>query len=365
MVVVGIILLLVAVVIPRVQPNIEESRLREAARGLNVMLAAARVRAIESGRPVGVVFERLPEQPNACRVVHQIELPPPYAGETTDARVRVAVDPNDPNAPLKALVSVGAIADNLVRPGDRIRFGHQGPWFRLAPNNPESNSNGFIDFDHGVDSNGDGFYDNIGLAMLPLVEGVPIAAFPWPQVPNFGPPVPFQIERMPNLDNSTGFGGALLRSNVPALQLPDQVVIDLGFSGLSPDGKEFEVTTSPAPPVVLIFSSAGGIEEVYAGAGTLANPFRRIPVIHPIFFLVGSWDRMPSDPANPVSPSDDGLLNWQDGRNLWVGLNPQNALVTVAPVFTDATGPGGLAVPSSLQASRRLVRESQIAMGGR
>jgi len=366
LVVVGIILMLMAVVIPRVQPNIEEGRLREAARGLYVMLGSARVRAIESGRPVGVAFERLPEQPNACRVVHKIELPPPYAGESVDARVRLTLTPQDTNAPLKAKVSVGAIADGLIRPGDRIRFGFQGPWYRLAPipPNPDSNNNGFIDFARGVDSDGDGFYDNVVLGMLPVIEGATIGSVPWPLFPNFGPPVSFVIERMPNLDQS-GFGGALLRSAEPPLRLPEQVVIDLGFSGLSPGGNEFAVATPPAPPVLVIFSPGGAVEEIYCGAGTAANPFRRLSVTQPIYFLIGRWDRMPLDPANPVSPADDGLLNWQDSRNLWVAIQPQNGLTTVAPVFADATGPGGLAVPSSLEAARKLAREAQVAMGGR
>jgi len=366
LVVVGIILMLMAVVIPRVQPNIEEGRLREAARGLYVMLGSARVRAIESGRPVGVAFERLPEQPNACRVVHQIQLPPPYAGESLDARVRLTLTLQDTNSPLKAQVSVGAIADGLIRPGDRIRFGFQGPCFRLAPipPNPDSNNDGFIDFDAGVDSDGDGFYDNLVLGMLPLIEGATIGSLPWPLFPNFGPPVPFVVERMPNLDG-TGFGGALLRSAEPPLRLPEQVVIDLGFSGLSPAGNEFAVGTPSAPPVLLIFSPNGAVEEVYCGAGVPAHPFRRISVTQPLFFLIGRWDRMPLDPANPVSPADDGLLNWQDSRNLWVAIQPQNGLTTVAPVFADTTGPGGLSVPSSLEAARKLAREAQVAMGGR
>jgi hypothetical protein len=242
---------------------------------------------------------------------------------------------------------VGAIADGLIRPGDRIRFGFQGPWYRLAQiprnvprppirYNPDSNNNGFIDFASGVDSDEDGFYDNVVLGMLPVIEGATIGSVPWPLFPNFGPAVSFIIERMPNLD-AGGFGGALLRSAEPPLRLPEQVVIDLGFSGLSPGGNEFAVKTPSAPPVLVIFSPGGAVEEVYCGAGTAANPFRRLSVTQPICFLIGRWDRMPLDPANPVSPADDGLLNWQDIRNLWVAIQPQNGLTTVAPVFADAT----------------------------
>jgi type II secretory pathway pseudopilin PulG len=409
LVVVGIILMLMAVVIPRVQPNIEEARLREAARRLYVMLRSARVRAIESGRPVGVAFERLPEQPNACRVVHKIELRPLlYAGGSVDACLQLTLTPKDlllrdKVPPLIAKVSVGAIADGLIRPGDRIRFGLQGPWYRLAQiprnvprppirYNPDSNDDGFIDFANEVDSDEDGFYDDVYLGMMlpeiegatiegATIEGAAVRSVPWPSYPNFGPPVSFVIERMPDLD-ADRFWGALLRSAEPPLRLPEQVVIDLGFSGLSPGGKEFAVKTPSAPPVLVIFSPAGAVEEVYcAGDGTDRNggdgtdgnggdrtdrkPFRRLSVTQPICFLIGRWDRMPLDPANPVSPADDGLFNWEDIRNLWVAIQPQTGVTTVAPVFADSSRPGGLAVPSDLKAARKLVLEAQLAMGGR
>ncbi|MCS7238903.1 MAG: prepilin-type N-terminal cleavage/methylation domain-containing protein [Thermoguttaceae bacterium] len=370
LVVVGIILLLLTIIVPRVQPGIEDQRLREAARSLNVFLAAARVRALESGQPVGVAFQRLAEQPNACRVVYQIQLPPPYAGETLDARVCVAINSAGPT-PIVAKVSMGAIADGLVRPGDRIRFGHQGPWFVLAPissdptkGNPDSNQNEFIDFDQGVDANNDGFVDNLLLHVTAAAEGAPLPALPWPTFPNFGPPVPFLIQRMPNLDN-TGFGGSMLRSSVPPLQLPDQVVIDLGASGIGAAGRHFAVQAPSAPPVLLIFSPTGSLEEAYLGGDLPANPFRRAILTEPIFFLVGSWERMPVDVASGVSPAEDGLLNWQDARNFWVAINPQNGLTTVAQVYADTVGPGGVSVPADLARSRQMARETQIAMGGR
>lgn len=369
LVVVGIILLLLTVIVPRVQPGIEESRLREAARSVNVFLAAARVRALESGRPVGVAFQRLSEQPNGCRVVYQIQLPPLYAGETLDARVRVALYPAGPS-PLVAQVTVGAIADGLLRPGDRIRFGHQGPWFVLSPvsqdptkGNPDSNGNGFIDFDQGIDGNGDGFIDNLLLHVTAVAEGAPLPALPWPTYPNFGPPVAFVIQRMPHLDG-TGFGGGMMRSSVPPLQLAEQVVIDLGASGVGPNGRDFAVQ-GVAPPVLLLFSPNGSVDEVYFGGDGPANPFRRVSLTQPVFFLIGSWERMPVDFASPSSPAEDGLLNWQDARNLWLAINPQNGLTTVARVYADSSGTGGMAVPSDLAASRRLARETQIAMGGR
>ncbi len=380
LVVVGIILLLLTLVVPRVQPRIEENRLREAARAVNVFLAAARVRAIESGRPVGVAFERLSEQPNACRVVSQIQFPPPYAGEMLDARVRVAL--RDPQSGIVlAKVRQGDIADRLIRPGDRIRFGHighGGPWFVLAPidpdplqGNPDSNGDGFIDFDDGsiqweLDSNGQRWSVNRFLVGVIPEESMPTPALPWPYAPRFGVPVPFVIERMPNLDpGGTGFGSALLRSPVPPLQLPEQVVIDLGGSGIGPNGRDFAVE-SAAPPLLVIFSPSGTVDEVYCGGSSLLNPFRRVRPVATLFFLIGSWERMPSDPLATSSLAEDGLLNWQHAGNLWVALSPQNGSATVAPVYAGGIlGPGGRAMPPDLSTSRRLAQESQVALGGR
>ena len=88
LVVVGIMLLLAAITIPSMQGLTEGRRVREAARAVNVYFGRARSRAIESGRPCGVMFERLERQPNACVVLRQAEVPPPYSGDTWDSVVQ-------------------------------------------------------------------------------------------------------------------------------------------------------------------------------------------------------------------------------------------------------------------------------------
>ena len=58
LVVVVIIMILLGVMIPAMRPAMESRRTREAARGVNVFLSRARIRAMESGLSCGVLFER-------------------------------------------------------------------------------------------------------------------------------------------------------------------------------------------------------------------------------------------------------------------------------------------------------------------
>ena len=61
----------------------EERRVREAARAVNVYISSARNRAIEIGRPCGVIFRRAngTNFPTASTVLDQCEVPPTYAGD--------------------------------------------------------------------------------------------------------------------------------------------------------------------------------------------------------------------------------------------------------------------------------------------
>ncbi|MGQ9823348.1 MAG: pilus assembly FimT family protein, partial [Thermogutta sp.] len=89
LVVITIMLILLAVMLPRLRPMMEQRRMREAARTVSVFFGAARSRAMETGRPVGVAIERLKIQPDAAVTLRMVEEPPLYAGDVIGARVRV------------------------------------------------------------------------------------------------------------------------------------------------------------------------------------------------------------------------------------------------------------------------------------
>ena len=99
-------------------------------------------------------------------------------------------------------------------------------------------------------------------------------------------------------------------------------------------------------------------------------------VTGPIYFLVGKWERLPMEPGG-AALSEDGLANWEDSTNLWVALNSQSGLVTVAEQsnyfvdpadgqlkeFVDPTT--NRSKPASVPESRRYARQAQISKGGR
>ena len=72
------------------RPDLDGRRAREAARSVNVYLASARNRAMETGRDCGVILHR--RSPRACLPplsIDQVEVPPTFAGQNIGAVVRV------------------------------------------------------------------------------------------------------------------------------------------------------------------------------------------------------------------------------------------------------------------------------------
>ncbi len=157
LVVISIMVIMMGLAATLMRPDLEGRRAREAARVLNVYIASARNRALEIGRPVGVVFHRLPN-PNgtpsavpAALSMDQVEVPPPFAGLGTSAAVQVIdvtlmsngsyywPNPNNPTGPgytvLKVRVRFATpdFAANLVHPGDLMQLGGQGPYYTIVP----------------------------------------------------------------------------------------------------------------------------------------------------------------------------------------------------------------------------------------
>ncbi|MFZ5831102.1 MAG: prepilin-type N-terminal cleavage/methylation domain-containing protein, partial [Planctomycetota bacterium] len=88
LVVITIIVIVLGAALPALQPALEGRAVREAARSVSVYLGSARNRALETGRPCGVVLMRAIEE-GGCDRLSQVEIPPPYAGDTMESTVRV------------------------------------------------------------------------------------------------------------------------------------------------------------------------------------------------------------------------------------------------------------------------------------
>ena len=315
LVVISIMLIVTVIAVPAMKPAMENRKIREAAREVNVYLGSARNHAIELGRPVGVLFTiDTTIQGNPSLELQQVEIPATYAGDTTGATASVYFSPSSTN-PSTTYNSDGTVTYTVTitftpalgvafHVGDFIQFDYQGLLFSIASvssTTPPISS---------------------ATATIHLPPGWPL---PWP-TPTQGVTVavPFQITRLP-VFSTTAIATLATQSAVAPLQLPSGTVIDLQFSGTN---SGFGFAHGAASPM-LIFSPAGGVSWVYplytGGVPTLS------PLIDPVYFLIGRRDRM----YLPV----DNLANWQDPNNLWVSVTPQTGRITTVENAAGATSP--------------------------
>ena len=313
----------------------EGRRIREAARAIDVFLTQAKTHAITTQRTSGVLFERFEQadtagnpfyQDDACNMLRIVEIPPPYAGDLIDSRVRIQnwttvalggggreghpkynYTPNSPPDPpkinfivLKLAVQMNCMGDRLLRRGDQVQFGFQGPFYTIEndPWDDGTNSDGadfdvdpdgYIVFSNGTDNNGDGFIDNKILTVVAAVDE--IGGVTWPNTPNtrsdppnpaflitpprtihWSPDVTFQFYRQPQ------------PTAIAPLRLPEGTVIDLGDSGYAPNpigvpdwfGYVYNSPTTPHLPgehrsPMLLFAPSGAVVGAYHWDAAGAN----------------------------------------------------------------------------------------------
>lgn len=312
LIVIGVLVALVAVAAPNLRPAVESRRMREAARQVSTYFSSARTRAIELGRPCGVMIERFAGEPRVSMILHQVETPPPYAGETLGAMCSVRL--TGYSALNQATVAVQfspAIGLNLVNPGDLIQFNGQGPYYTVIS----------------VDGNGGGL-----TARLDLSTGLWV---PWSNT--LSPLMPYKILRQPQ------------KSAATPLQLPAPVVIDLESSGTElPEASFAPSGSGDTSPVYVIFGAHGGVE------GYMIHGTAR-PGIMPAYLLLGRRDRV------PAAQAEGGVANFQDFQNFWIGITPQGMIVTeqVGIAVGNAVGR-----PQSIEESREFVRSGRSMGGG-
>ncbi len=308
LVVISIIMILTVVILPTMQPAAESRRLREAARAVNVYLGAARNRAIETGRPCGVIFQRMTGEPRFSTILYKAEVPPAYAGDLVESTISIT--------PTAGGWETVAFPQNdcwsgLVQAGAVLQLNYQGHRWTIEK----------------IDDT-----DNSKWEFSSLTTSDP------PFVPL--PGVPFQIFRTP------------IKSAANPLQLPAGVVVDLSASGTD----NTVMGTSGVNPIIM-FSPNGSIGRCH-GSGD--------PQVftEPIFFLIGQRERPEVPSVTP--PPEDELPNWIVPTNLWIALSPQTGLVvTTENYYVDPAGVGDWSNPgTSLDDARDYARQSQ-SMGGR
>ena len=335
LVVVSIMMILAAYVLPKLQLNSAGRRVREAARMVNVYLGVARTRAIETGRPCGVMFKRLEGVESAgSNILFQVEVPPPYAGDMTGAVVKVqdwTFIPggggfyNPGTASLKAVIRTSDFSDGLVRRGDQIQLNRQGPWYTILNDKNDDatldmdvplDANGFLTFtDPPVkDQNNDGWIDTHWLTLVRVYE--PGVSSPWPklQVSNssWSSPVSFAIRRQPS------------QTMAPPLVLPTGTAVDLGASGTDGNSNLFVNGTGP---VTVMFSPNGVVSKCYYDVSSA--PESEVPT-EPLFFLIGRQEQTGIGPAPNADADEEDMANWQILTNLWLTINPQSGTTSVS-----------------------------------
>jgi len=321
LVVISIMLLLAVVAIPAMRPALSTRQTREAARSINVYLGAARNRAVETGRPVGVEIVRDPNLTLAGTTLYQVEIPPPYGGDTEDTRVTVTLlSFSGGIATVQATRASGIFSGGLIRLGDQVQFNQQGWVYTITGANVDANN--YVRSSPPAGTDPDGF-------PLTLQASVP-GSFVMPTLTA----VPFQISRRPT------------RSSTSPLRLPSSVVVDLEFSGT--EATNFTASTADVNSVTILFAPSGNIYRVVSDEVTGR-------VIDPIYLLVGKRERLPLAYGEAFQ-AEDGVSNLNDLTNLWVTVNSRSGLIVSAEMAEAAVG--------DIQAARLFARQKQ-AMGGR
>jgi type II secretory pathway pseudopilin PulG len=328
LVVLTIMTLLFAVAVPLMRPAFEDRNLREATRQINAIIAGARARAAQSGRPAGIWLERLDASPlgsRSCIQIFQAEVAPSFAGATTNTSLAYI------DTALGKLVFTNAadaqVLRTIVQPGEvfTIKFDYKGITYTCArPVDP-------------LDSTFD-------VSLPPL--GAPPGA-------DSSPGRPYQITRAP------------VRSIVTPLALPGDTVVDLSMSGAGTDGRQFDpYNGSMAPilpadaPVMVTFNPSGGIDYVYVGNASF-RPFG------PVHLLIGRIQNV-VDPLDPATDFTNQTVpkNLTDPSCLWLTINHRTGSVTTTENVDTQSLPAATTLPLRIKAAREFARDA-IRKGGR
>jgi len=369
LVVLVLVVILASSLIPIMAAASDARRLREGARLVSAMFSDAQARAMASGRSVGVVIQRNPNNYAEAMDLFLAEVPPPYVGDTANEFATVVVTPGLNGAQGTATVSFPStdIGWKSIKPGDLIRFNYRGQFYYV---------------DYGDTTNP---YITSG-SNVPLTPTDPSPDTPLPPAtPTGNSGAPFQVFRQP------------IRTADSPVQLADGAVIDLNFCGAyvkngtndsTPDcfgTVTFPTANSPTggtitggnpangqpwttpfnppatagaippPPIIITFNSTGALEFLYI-QGQVVRP------LWGVYLLVGRAEAIP--PAGTAQLSGAygtpaGTPNFASTDCRWVFVSRESGVATVAE--TASSNP---TQPNAVTVSRRFVQAKQNMGGG-
>jgi prepilin-type N-terminal cleavage/methylation domain-containing protein len=336
LVVMTIMLILVAITLPAIKNVMQGGNSRESSRQLNAYFAMAKARALQTGRPCGVMMmcdlplglsepgtglNGMPLWPTKLVTkLYLAEVPQPYSGSTIGARGRIYYT-NSPTNTIAEFVplQVGlntpdpseyAVINSLIPNLEAffVRFDFKGAWYLCQ----RQDINGTTHYLYQ-------FLTQAG-TVLPQPPGLALLA-------GTSMGYSYQIVRLPRRIGN-------------ALELPTGTCIDVQYSGIGPTDLPSNqiaygmypnpATTLTPPPgiyplrrLTVMFLPDGGIESIYLND----SPFQPPTTAH---FLIGRSDKINPNPTSVGStnshPStiamyDPALSNLADPQSLWVSVS--------------------------------------------
>lgn len=396
LVVIAILVVVTSVLAPLVAPSLDGREVREAARQVNAYFQQAQQKAKQLGRPVGVVINRSPNPPvtdedgNVTQdFAYQLSLaeePPPFRGFTDNDRVRFIIGSNGRiatnevnaaindnrsaafayvhlDAPPSGPADLGFV--KTVQPNDLIQFNMRGPKYPILS----------------VERNQNTSFPNANFQVRFLIDDLPFARFA------LGSVVKFEVYRRPRMTSST------------PLELPAGTAIAMNLSGVGMDylsgtGVESQVSLglatprqkyigltefqrlsenefpsgSVAPavldelaklPLTIMFSPDGSIDRVYR----VLPPFNVIAAANIDMSLLP-----PKRPQDKIflflgRDATNTIDNFNDGKSIWIAIDPQTGSVTTAPHLLDPSI-DPLSQPLRAIANARQTAATGQSMGG-
>jgi type II secretory pathway pseudopilin PulG len=343
LIVIGIMLILVTLAATTMRPDVEGRRIREAARSVNVYLATARNRAMETGRPAGVIFRRLGATAGSIDI-DQCEVPPSFCGDTETAAADVQAITGTTFVRSRLWVdytstTIYELPAGIVQPGDLIQFNLQGPMYRIlgdtgTPANSVQTVNGVK---YVVTSSGQPYL------YATIADSAQNTLVPWPDT-SWSARMPYRIFRAP------------IKGAAQPLELPAGAIVDFTASGEHPftTGQPLNQFSDGGGDVVILFSPTGGVDRIYIGGTAYLSP------TNSIYLLIGKREKLLNTyQAGNINP--DTMTNYQDQNNLWVVINPQTGLIYTEPLGVCGSPP---ILANAVNNARSLAAEAK-GMGGR
>lgn len=403
LVVLVVVLAISAVAMRTMAPAFASRKLREGARMVNVFINAARNRAIQTNRPTGVWIDRIDGLPEAAAALAYAQVAEPYSGDFSDSSLVGVVFPESPDwrSPQNTQYYVNIVypatprganmdfwytpdpkVQNLIRPGDFLKVNYQNFTYtldttlntRFARSLPYpmwvvgigADASNITNANNGAFRNsrrGDGGWD------IDWFMGVP--GVRWPLVtPGSTMPgsglcagLPYQILRRPS------------RQSAGSIQLPDEVVIDLNYSGdpsfpyhprrvpgmtgsppnaYGVPGSTGVIAPPETPddttPVIIMFNPSGAVEQIYCrrwNTTTLIWEWGPNRLASQQYLLIGKREKVPCKLDLTIEAQAQN--NYTDPECLWVTIIPSSGLVATTPSVPVV----GATLPSSSVPSAR------------